>query len=123
MADNIIATAERLRVRDERVRAFIFELVDGTERLLDEFVIDASPGAPSLSEQAASRWGDALVASLKDWEVSNFSKWLELTEPEHMAARRKALVCRDCNGTGEYRGLIQIEVCKTCRGSGNAADG
>lgn len=27
--------------------------------------------------------------------------------------------CPDCRGTGEYRGLIVIEVCGTCQGSGD----
>ena len=30
----------------------------------------------------------------------------------------KAPICSECKGTGQYNGLISVEICKTCGGKG-----
>ena len=34
--------------------------------------------------------------------------------PPLLSAPRETPVCPDCKGTGEYRGLLTIEPCRTC---------
>lgn len=74
------------------------------------------------ADVCAERWGID-KKSIDDWRAAGIQDGLRYFEPEFHAIYRRdrsaalsvPVVCPECKGTGEYRGLLAVEPCRACR--------
>lgn len=69
----------------------------------------------SFDKVVKEAWGIDITSP--DWvlTIGSNSYHAEAVEIGVAVASPSPAICPDCKGTGEYRGLITIEPCRTCR--------